>query len=210
MIQKLLFSLFCLLAANSAYSDDIFNFLPNRQAIEAFSLYAGTPKGSFRGDTVITLTDGSTWKVDKKDSEKVARWAIDDLVHIGIRTSFYIVRNHKYFLHNHTLGEVARVMLIQYPEAALEVVEAQIYSSGKQYYGVGGLLGALVSEVKYFKRLLLSDGSRWTLAKKGDFKKFNIGTKVYLGVNHKKGNFHYYLISGIGSKGKWTPALKLN
>lgn len=209
MLQNFIFSFFLIILSFSNLSaDDNVEFLPNLQRIEAFELYEGDAKGKFRGNTVIILADGSAWKVDPKDCDKVSRWCLDDLVHIGVRTSFFIIRHHKYLIHNHVLNESARVMLVRYPQEYLQIIDAQTYLASQEYY-YGLFYGAYVKN-KYEKRILLNDGSTFVLTRSKDFKYFSVGNKVYVGVNSTKAGFFYYLISGLGTIGKFGKALRLN
>lgn len=212
MLRKfLLIPLLSIFFISNSYADTLVPPTPTTlQYLNAITLFNGDMHGQFKDDFVAILSDDSAWKVHPKDKEKFAKWGINDIVHIGVRTSFYwFKREHKFELHNMTRRESVRVMLVQLPYNALTIRDTFTYLSG-QYLVPYTITDSQGNSYTYYywvytydKKLYLDDGSVWTIKTESVFDNFTIGTRVYLGVNHKSSGLSYFLTSGIEREGTY-------
>ncbi len=219
MFRKLLLlPILSLFFATGAFAEpgDWQNFAPNRQYFVSIDTFRGDQHGEFKNDLVACLSDDSAWKVHPTDKDKFSRWTANDIVHVGVRNSFYwFKREHKFELVNHTRNETVKVMMVQYPRVApLTVVLAETYLKNQSIQpftytdSLGRINTIYVPSNTYEKKVALSDGSVWTIRK--NFESFSIGNRVYVGVNATKNGFDFLLISGLEREAEWTWAKKLN
>lgn len=210
-------TLLSFLFASSAFAESVIeNTSTTMQYLKGITTFYGDRHNEFSGDYVAVLTDDSAWKVHPKDKEKFAEWGINDIVHLGVRTSFYwFKREHKFELHNMTRRESVRVMLVQLPYYPLTIMDANKYMSGQYLvphtitYGDGSSYTYYTTVTTFAKNLTLSDGSVWTIKSESEFDYFTVGNQVYLGVNPDYYGLSYFLINGNEREARWDWAYRL-
>lgn len=208
-MNKLLF-LFVYCWISCVHSDEGTQTSPfsTRVTYQAVTSFDGDTYGDFAGDYVITLSDGSAWKVHPKDREKFELWRLDDTIQVNARNTFYwFKREHKFELHNLTCDDKARVMLLGYPEEPLVIVDSEVFvmrwmTVGNTYQIAQGIYYTHYDNVPvYGKRLFLNDGSVWEISK--GFSNFMVGDSVYIGSNDPKDPEYSFLISGRERAAVW-------
>jgi len=207
MLNKLLLScLFSFFFVSNIAANDAAYVAPY-YAIEACTIFTGDKHGEFRNDYVAILNDGSGWKIHPEDRELFTQWDVQDIVHVGKRTSTYwFKREHKFELENHTRNQKVRVMLVQYPPNALYIVDSICYTTGYESVNHVDSNGTIYNTYVpiHVKKVFLNDGSAWIIENQNNFKYYNKGNKVYLGWNSGTNGFSLFLISGIEREATWT------
>lgn len=202
------------LSAGQHYGyDNPFDIRQMKQRIVCFGIF--NRPGSFAGNTTIVLSDGSEWKVHPKDQALCRGWLTNDIVHVGVRQSFYFFkREHKFYLCNETGGgKEIRVMLVchaDYPLAVLKKSKAYptatltipVYTY--VYNPQTGETDSFISHYEqmpsdYYQDLQLSDGSVWQMRQQPGF---NAGSVVYFCYSKEKSR--YMLIEGYEKAAEWT------
>jgi hypothetical protein len=218
MIKNIVISLFIVLATCTTIvsASEEETLVDRSLAFDSYLVgsyeFQGDSHGDFRGDIVAVLSDGSQWKVHPDHPRKFSRWDVGDIIHVEYRTSFYwFKREHKFHLYNHSNGEYVKVMLANYGDESLVVVNASkpcatdsitvpIYSvdsSGNWYVS-----GYDQVPCGYRSVITLSDGTVWNINKK--FSNFKYGRKVYVGYNESATAYRPFLISGTEREASWT------
>jgi len=216
MTQKIISLLLLSLAfVTGAFADNQFqNLIPTRESLVTADRFRGDKHGQFKDDFVAVLSDGSAWKIHPTEQTKFSNWAVNDVIHVAVRTSFYwFKREHKFELVNHTRNERLKVMLVQYPRTPLTVVLAETVLVGYSYVPhttyINGTPITTYSHVpNYEKKVALNDGSMWKID--GKYSSFSLGNRVYLGVNLINDRFSYFLITGLEREAVYTWATKIN
>ncbi len=190
---------------------NLLDFSSTRSSLKAISVFEGDQYGDFKNDLVAFLNDGSAWKVHPKDLEKFSFWALDDFIHIQVRTSFYwFKREHKFELVNDSRKESVRAMLVQYPVNALVVEENEKYlaSYRMKFYTTRDAHGNLqyhYSPIYTYKtKLRLNDGSIYITAANHHYSN---GDKVYCFLDHED-QLAFILVKGIEREATWHKVSK--
>lgn len=206
-------ALICMALSNlsAEFSEPVVTVMQKIIGIEVFD---GDSKGEFKGDLVAVIQDGSAWKIHPTRQEKFQKWSLDDDIHVGVRTSHYwFKREHKFQLVNHTRNEVIKVMLVKYPDTALYVTRAETYVSHTTTHtsvfvdSQGRSHTSYYNKNHYAKRMILSDGSYWTIA--DNLEQFLIGNTVYIGTHNYKDSSKYFIINGINRNATYSWANKV-
>lgn len=192
-------------------------YSPSMQNLQGIRIYEGDRDGSFSGDLVAILSDGSGWKIHPDHPDIFNSWEEGDWIHIDIRTSWYwFKREHKFLLHNYTRSETVKAMLIQHADSPLCIVDTDshlgivdtdshletkfvtVYEEDEE--GNEHIVERSETGSKLQKDLYMSDGSIWTIDETDDFK---IGDYVHVGVNAGAESFQFFLICGVEKTAKW-------
>lgn len=215
-LQLFILPIFSFFFAAGALADqgDWQNYIPIRQSLIGVGIFDGDQHGDFKNDIVAYLGDGSAWKVHPTESEIFSQWNINDVVHVGVRTSYYYFkREHKFELVNHSRNETVKAMLVQHSvEPPLTLVFAEIYLENStvipytSYDHQGRPQTNYTISNSYAKKITLSDGSIWVL--RNGYNEFFIGDRIYVGVNASKSGFNFFLIKGSEREAIWTWAHK--
>ncbi|MEM1282834.1 MAG: hypothetical protein AAGG81_04695, partial [Chlamydiota bacterium] len=207
-----LLSTVCTLNASSYQGNYLQEAFSEQTELLGAYIFQGDSHGDFRGDYVAVLSDGSQWKVHPDQPEKFQGWNVGDRIHVEVRTSFYwFKREHKFHLYNHNNGEYIKVMLVDYGDQPLVVIDAtkpvatdsytvpiiRTDSNGNIY-----VVGHREVPCSYQSYVTISDGSVWTISK--EFSKFKYGRKVYVGYNESSVSIDPLLISGIEREASWV------
>lgn len=191
-------------------------YQPKVDYIESFAIYNGDNQGGFKDNFTIILTDGSTWKIHPDDQKKISQWNIHDIVQVWVRTSFYwFKRAHKFELHNISLDDSVKVMLVRYPDYPLRIVETETRISDIDIIIIshvdaeGNIFYIQQFIDVYEKKLYLSDGTVWTLSSRNIsdnifFNSYNQGDFVYIGSRCSDQGFKFFIVTDIGRKSKWV------
>jgi len=187
--------------------------IPDPRCIQEVRNFEGDRHGDFRNDFEVVLCDGSSWKIHPKDRGLFSRWQLKDEIEVGVRTSFYFFkREHKFYLYNLTRDEEARVMLANYSEMPLYISVAQTDLFQEHYVprtwtdDKGKTHTTYDLKRTYAKKVILSDGSVWTLKDEKDFNSFTTGTRVYLSRDPKHEEIGFFLVTGVEREAIWTKA----
>ncbi len=171
------------------------------QQIVGRSIYEGDHHGDFKGDLLVILNDGSSWKIHPKDTKMLAYWEPSDQVHIAYRKShFHFKREHKFFLRNQAKGEEARVILIEHKEDPLELKIVSIDEAWFKHFELRDYL--LANDIHlwperssensltmcchrwsygtYYAFIILSDGSLWLTLNRNHG--LDLSSQVYVGI----------------------------
>ncbi len=195
---------------------------PVMQTLIAVDVFKGDRHGSFEGDDVAVLSDGSAWKIHPTSKEEFSKWEFGDTLRAAVRDDWYwFKREHKFALHNHTRGGFVKAMLIHHKEEPLRVISTETYfKSGRSVFIPivtyhSDNKGNRHSTTSYVQRgshpqdarkvLALTDGSLWVI--KDNLDDFCLGTTVYVGAQGVPGKFYdFILISGNEREATWTLA----
>lgn len=172
------------------------------QKIEETSFYAGDEKGRYLGDFVVTLSDGSKWKICVGQNDIYLSWAYGDIVRVALRRDYLsYFESHPLLLVNETRKNAVKTFLLEHKTEPLTVTGVDFYRKG-----LSTLPGAapslreeppkrLTSDLR--KVIVLNDGSRWVI--KDHFSELSVGTRVYVGAQGFLDYFYdFVLISGTG------------
>jgi len=193
------------------YGGSAYNDFQDVTCIENFYIFQGDKQGDFRGNMVVSLSNGSAWKGHPNDQKRLSRWEPGDLVHISLRTSSYwFKREHKFLLNNHSKKETVKVMLVGHGPQPLVISSlSEVYYVEVELVPVWGwdendAYVILYHEVEpiYKQNITLSDGSGWIIYK--NFNEFLRGTAVYIGFDEFKNQF--FLIAGQEREAVWSYA----
>jgi hypothetical protein len=185
--------------------------LPQPKTLQSIRNFEGDKKGEFRNDFTAVLSDGSAWKIHPQDRGLFSRWALNDELEVGVRTSFYwFKREHKFYLYNSTREEEARVMLVDYQGMPLYVSVAQTDLVNEAYvpYTYSDSQGRVQTSYNikrtYAKKLILNDSSVWTIKDEGKFDAFKTNTQVYLSRDPLHEEIGFFLVSGLEREAVFT------
>lgn len=176
--------------------------------------FRGDSHGQFYGDYVAILADGSAWKIHPKDRELYESWSLGDRVRVMYRTDFYwIKREHKYWLHNHSNGQQCRVMIAQHSNNPWKHIVATDIRSHEELVTQTIYEDGQSKEVKvwalvpYAKIIRLNDGSLWKIENRQKFDLYQVGTPVFVGVQGTPGDdYDFLLIVGLEREARCTRA----
>lgn len=178
------------------------------QYVDTIENVLGDYYGKFYCDPVITLTDGSKWKIHSDSLKTLKKWQIGDEVHVAARFGrFWLGRQHAFFLCNHDLNSRIKAMLVKHKAFPLTIIDEHNYApspkvrfpkkiaSGRQQYQPHDLR----------KILFVSDGSAWII--KDKIQEFQKGMQVYIGAQGISERFYdFILITGDEKEAVWTMA----
>lgn len=158
--------------------------------IEAFHLFEGDRHGDFKDNIVISLSDGSQWKVHPEQTAEVNSWKIGASISLSPRTDSYLIkREHKFSMTNKDIDKSVKIMLISYNQEESLVISDIIdyfYTDYKwdlvpvwDFYNWRYTYHLqYVPYTVYGKTVTLSDGTEWMIEE--DFDSFRMNQPVYV------------------------------
>jgi hypothetical protein len=173
--------------------------------IENVTSFEGDQYQEFKDNLLVTLNDGSKWKIHPKDTEKFNLWAKNDPLHIQKRTTkYFFKREHKFEFLNYANEETVRIMLIEYPTRALKISDVQTYLTNQEnklysWIDVFGFVHYSSFTKNIYERWIeLNDGSKWIIKDPELFAYYAEGESVFIGYNTNKSSVNKisFLIAG--------------
>lgn len=168
--MKLIFKAFFILAialSSSVHADRWYSPVPANKLlfhkIEAFGTYEGENDGKFKDDILVSLSDGSQWKIHPQDTHSIKDFNVGEDIYLGVRLrTYFFNRDHFFTISKKGTFSIVRVKLIKMPEEPLKIVNIK----------------ESINFIKYYRNLTLSDGSEWVITE--DFQYYDIGDTVYV------------------------------
>ncbi|MFY7842833.1 MAG: hypothetical protein ACOVOR_02325 [Rhabdochlamydiaceae bacterium] len=150
-------------------------------------------------DLVAVLSDGSEWRIDREDHEKLCKWEKGDEVHLDFRitTDWYILERKHFYLFNHKKDELVEVFLLKTPLSITYAQPPNLVSFLYDQYG-------RKFNFRYRQNILLSNQSAWEMDDSPASNTIRANTPAYLGYTIQKGKTAFGFSYRLKDKDEYT------